>query len=111
VNTHRKYQDFSIEKIPPPQLNYCEGHRSEWHNKNTFTNSKNVNLLMKNPGFIFKSRENKLIFSVKIIKNKYSPLDIFNLGIFLIKISENDEHEIIYEKVNKCYCPVGLISE
>jgi hypothetical protein len=109
---NRKYQDFVIEKIPQPQLSYIETHRSEWHNKNSFTNTKNLNLLIKNPGFIIKSQcDNRIILSIRIVKNKYSSLDMHTLGIYVIKIEDEDKYTIIYERVNKCYCPTGLISE
>jgi hypothetical protein len=109
VNTHRKNQDMRIERLNQPILNFSEIHRSEWHNKNMFTNSKNLNLFLKNPGFMIRSQKhNKLILTLKILKNKYSPEEIYNLGLYVVKLIDEDNFSIFYEKIAKCYSPIGL---
>jgi hypothetical protein len=57
------------------------------------------------------SVDNRIILSVRLVKTKFNPLDIHNIGVFVLKPIEDEKYIVIYEKVHKCYSPVGLVSE
>jgi hypothetical protein len=50
------------------------------------------------------------MFSLRIAKNKYSSHEFSNLGLFLLKITE-DNINIVYHNTDKCLSNVGLYSE
>ena len=103
-----------IEKLCIPNFSYSEILIGEWHKKNSFNilySKNNINLFLKNPGYVIYSHHtSRVMFSLKIAKYKYSSNEFSNLGLFILKITE-DKNNIVYQKVDKCLSNVGLYSE
>ena len=71
-----KKSDYYIEKLNFPNLTNSEIMIGEWHKKNCFStlySKKNIKLFLKNPGFvIFSHQVRKVMFGLRIAKNKYN---------------------------------------
>jgi hypothetical protein len=106
--------EFLIEKMLFPQYVYTEILRAEWMQKNSISShyiKNNIHLFMNNPGFIFNtSIKTKVMFALKISKNKFHTNESYNLGIYLLLIKD-EEITVIYHFTATALANIGIYSE